>query len=110
MGRGMHQATLDLVDQARRVLEENQPATVRAVCYRLFVAGAIDSMEKKNTQKVGRALVYARENDLIPWEWIVDETRSVERTPLSGTKSISRGQSETAFAGTSGNTKAAESR
>jgi hypothetical protein len=25
--------------------------------------------------------VYARENEIIQWEWIVDETREVERTP-----------------------------
>jgi hypothetical protein len=60
---------------------EIQPATVRAVCYRLFVAGAIASMAKSETQKVSRLLTTGRENGNIPWEWIVDETREVESTP-----------------------------
>jgi len=81
MGRGIHSLKEDLIEKAYTILEEIHPASVRAVCYRLFTSGAIDSMEKKNTQKVSRALVYGRENGLIPWEWIVDETRSIERSP-----------------------------
>lgn len=78
MARGKSQKTLDLVDAAARILDEIQPATVRAVCYRLFVAGLIAGMEKKNTNRVSRALVFAREHDLIPWDHIVDETRKPE--------------------------------
>ena len=78
MGRGKAKASLDLIDAAREILEEIQPATVRAVCYRLFVAGVIDSMTKTNTNKVSRLLVDARETEVIPWEWIVDETRAPE--------------------------------
>lgn len=51
---------------------------MRAVCYRLFTMGLITSMAKNETNKVGRQLVDAREAGLIPWAWIVDETRSVE--------------------------------
>src|SRR5436309_2746313 len=51
------------------------------VCYRLFVAGLIDSMTTKNTQKVSRLLVQAREDGIIPWEWIVDDSRHTEREP-----------------------------
>jgi hypothetical protein len=47
----------------------------------LFVAGRIDSMQLANTQKVSRILCDAREGGLIPWEWIVDETRSLEAQP-----------------------------
>jgi hypothetical protein len=31
-----------------------------------------------NTGRIGRQLVFARENGLIPWSWIVDETREAE--------------------------------
>jgi hypothetical protein len=31
-------------------------------------------------QRVYRLLKQAREEGVIPWEWIVDETRSLERT------------------------------
>lgn len=75
----MARASLELIAAARDILEEVQPATVRAVCYRLFVAGLIDSMSRANTNAVGRLLVKARENGIIPWAWIVDETREVER-------------------------------
>jgi hypothetical protein len=36
-------------------------------------------MSKGSTGKVSKQLVYARENGLIPWEWIVDETRAAEK-------------------------------
>lgn len=78
-GRGKSKSTIALVDAAARILEEIQPASIRAVCYRLFVAGNIRSMSKNNTNAVSRALVAAREQGLIPWEWIVDETRDAER-------------------------------
>ena len=78
MARGKAQKTLELIDAARRILEEIQPATVRAVCYRLFVEKFIDSMARSNTNMVSRQLVYAREEGLIPWEHIVDETREPE--------------------------------
>lgn len=78
MGRGKSQKTIDLVCAARGILEEIQPASVRAVCYRLFTLGVISSMQKSETNKVSTHLTWARENKIIPWEWIVDETRSPE--------------------------------
>jgi len=78
--RGKSRASLALIDAAAEILREIQPATVRAVCYRLFVAGLIDNMDRKNTNRVGRLLVDGRESEQIPWEWIVDETREAERT------------------------------
>ena len=78
-GRGKSQASLELVAAAIRILEEIQPATVRAVCYRLFIEKLIPSMAKANTDKVSKQLVYAREHGLLPWAWVVDETREAER-------------------------------
>ena len=77
--RGKSQKSLDLITAAADILREIQPASVRAVCYRLFVAGLIPDMGKNSTGKVSKQLVYARENGDIPWHWIVDETRSAER-------------------------------
>ena len=79
--RGRAKATLDLIDTCREIIEQVQPITVRGVCYRLFVAGLIDSMAVKNTQKISRLLVQAREADVIPWEWIVDDSRRTEGEP-----------------------------
>ena len=78
-GRGKSPASLALVAAAKTILEEIQPATVRAVCYRLFVAGLIADMGKNSTGKVSKQLVWAREKGVIPWEWIVDEGRTLEQ-------------------------------
>ena len=66
------------IDHAVDWLEENQPATVRSVCYQLFVHGHIRDMSKSQTNGVSRLLVELREQGVIPWGWIVDETREVE--------------------------------
>jgi hypothetical protein len=79
--RGRSKATLKLFAVCREIIEPIQPITVRGVAYRLFVAGHIESMERPNVQMVGRILGWAREEDLIPWEWIVDESRQVEVSP-----------------------------
>jgi hypothetical protein len=52
MGRGKSRQVLELVAAAKAILEQIQPATVRAVCYRLFVAGVIGSMTKAETNRV----------------------------------------------------------
>lgn len=79
MGRGRSRASLDLIHAAGEILREIQPASVRAVCYRLFTAGLIPDMSKGSTNRVSVQLTWAREQRLIPWEWIVDETRAPER-------------------------------
>ena len=79
--RGRSKATLDLIATCSEIIEQVQPITVRGVCYRLFVAGHIDSMATKNTQKISRLLTQAREEGLISWDWIVDDSRRIERSP-----------------------------
>jgi hypothetical protein len=81
MGRGKSQRSLALIEACYRILAEIQPATVRAVCYQLFVRRLLESMAKTCTNRVSSQLVYAREAGMIPWEWIVDETREAERQP-----------------------------
>ncbi len=78
-GRGKAAKNLALIDAAFRILSEIQPASVRAVCYRLFTERLIESMEKRCTNAVGTQLTWAREQGAIPWEWIVDGTREIER-------------------------------
>ena len=60
--------------------EAAQPITGRGIGYKLFTAGLIPSMARSEMQRVYRLLKEAREQGVIPWEWIVDETRSLERT------------------------------
>jgi hypothetical protein len=78
-GRGKSQRSLDLVDAAHAILTEIQPASVRATCYKLFTLGMITSMVKSETNRVSTQLTWARETGVIPWNWIVDETRAPER-------------------------------
>lgn len=77
-GRGT-QKTTDLINAAIAILDEIQPTTIRSVCYQLFIRKLISSMAKSNTNKVGSQLVWAREQGLLSWQWIVDETREAER-------------------------------
>ena len=77
-GRGKAAKTIAMIEAAIRILAEIQPATIRAVCYRLFVDGFIPSMAKSNTNTVSRLLVEVRERGELPWEWVVDETREAE--------------------------------
>lgn len=81
MPRGKSAASLALIDAAWEILSEIQPATVRAVCYRLFVQRLIASMEKTHTNRVSAQLTWARLQGKIPWAWIVDETRTPEYAP-----------------------------
>jgi hypothetical protein len=80
-GRGMAQRSLDLIEAMRVETEAAQPITGRGVGYKLFARGLIPSMAKSEMQRVYRLLRLAREQGDIPWEWIVDENRTLERTP-----------------------------
>jgi hypothetical protein len=78
VGRGMGKASLDLIKAMHDIAEATQPITGRGVGYKLFSRGLIPSMGRGDMQRVYRLLKLAREQDIIPWEWIVDETRELE--------------------------------
>ena len=78
MGRGKSAKSVELVEAAHEILNVIQPASVRAVCYQLFIRKLIGSMAKNETNRVSAQLRDAREQGLIPWNWIVDETREAE--------------------------------
>jgi hypothetical protein len=75
----MAQRSLDLIEAMREIAEPLQPITGRGIGYQLFTRKLIDSMAKPEMQRVYRLLKEARERGIIPWSWIVDETRSIER-------------------------------
>ena len=78
-GRGKAAKSIELIVAAYAILTEIQPAKVRATCYQLFNGKLIRSMEKTVTNGVGKQLTWAREKEIIPWDWIVDDTREIER-------------------------------
>jgi hypothetical protein len=77
--RGFGKESLALIKAMYDIAEAAQPITGRGVGYKLFVAGLIPSMARKDMARVYRFLLKARERGDIPWGWIVDETRSLER-------------------------------
>jgi hypothetical protein len=78
-GRGMAQESLDLIQAMYELAKDAQPITGRGIGYKLFALMLIASMSKTEMQRVYRLLRIAREQGTIPWEWIVDETRELER-------------------------------
>lgn len=79
VGRGMARRSLDLIQVMYVKAKAAQPITGRGVGYKLFVDDLIASMATGEMAKVYRLLKEARERGIIPWGWIVDETRSIER-------------------------------
>jgi hypothetical protein len=77
-GRGKTAKSLALIEACAEILEEIQPASVRAVGYQLFVRKLIPNMSKASMARVSTQLTWAREHGHIPWAWIVDETREAE--------------------------------
>ena len=75
--RGMARKSLAMIEAMQAIAEEAQPITGRGIGYKLFTAGMILSMS--DMPSVYRLLKEARERGMIPWEWIVDETRELER-------------------------------
>jgi hypothetical protein len=72
----MSQKNLDLIEHCRSILAEIQPTTVRGVAYQLLIRGLIENMGRKCVASVSRMIVIAREKGIIPWSWIVDDTRN----------------------------------
>jgi hypothetical protein len=77
--RGRAQRSRDLIDAIYAAAEAAHPITGRGIGYKLFTASLIRSMAKSEMQRVYRLLKEAREEGIIPWDWIVDETRAIER-------------------------------
>ena len=79
-GRGRSQELVDLMAAMYAAAEAAQPITGRGIGYKLFTTDHIPSMARSEMRRVYRLLTIAREDGDIPWDWIVDETRSLERT------------------------------
>jgi len=69
-----HAKTEKLIEVAREVLEQHHPMTVRQVYYQLVSRQVIEN-NRGSYQAVSKALVAARQENIIPWEWIEDRLR-----------------------------------
>jgi hypothetical protein len=81
MGRGRAAKTNDLIDIIIEIAEATQPCSVRGIGYKLFTRKLIPSMHKDEIARVSRLTVIAREEGLLPWEWVVDSTREEQNVP-----------------------------
>jgi hypothetical protein len=70
-----------MIDVARTVLTANNPMTVRQVYYQL-VSRQVIKNNRSRYQAVSDALVYARQEGSIPWEWIEDRLRKPRPVPM----------------------------
>src|SRR5262245_56855291 len=91
----MARRSLDLIEAMYAAAEAAQPMTGRGVGCKLFTAKLIPSMATPEMQRVYRLLLLARERGIIPWGWIVDETRELERCsswddPAAFVRTVSR--------------------
>lgn len=69
-----HAKTIQLIETARAILAEYNPMTVRQVYYQLVSRQVIEN-NRSQYQAVSNALVDARKEGVIPWEWIEDRLR-----------------------------------
>jgi hypothetical protein len=79
-GRGRSAKSVALIKAMYDIAEATQPITGRGIGYKVFTRKLIPSMSRKSMRVVYRLLKEAREEGIIPWEWIVDETRGPERS------------------------------
>jgi hypothetical protein len=75
-------AITSIKDEIFDILEKDNPQTVRQVFYALTVRGVIRKEEIEYQRTVVRLLTELREANLIPFEWITDNTRLM-RKPAS---------------------------
>jgi hypothetical protein len=69
-----HAKTQNIIDQAREILDNYRPMTVRQVYYQLVSRQVIEN-NRSAYQGVSDALVAARREGVIPWDWIEDRLR-----------------------------------
>lgn len=69
-----HEKTVQIIEIAEEILSEGNPMTVRQVYYQL-VSRQVIKNNRGQYQAVSNALVRARREGIIPWEWIEDRLR-----------------------------------
>ena len=70
----LHKKTQAIIEQAWQILAAHNPMTVRQVYYQL-VSRQVIKNNRSQYQAVSNALVKARKEGMIPWNWIEDRLR-----------------------------------
>jgi hypothetical protein len=79
--RGKHAKTVRLIEETQAILSAHHPMTVRQVYYQL-VSRQVIKNNRSQYQAVSNALVGARKESDIPWEWIEDRLRRPRRVSM----------------------------
>lgn len=79
----MRDKTTKLIEAAAAVLAQHNPMTLRQVYYQLVSKHVIDN-NRGEYQRLSGALVKARKQGLIPWDWIEDRTRKPRQPNMWG--------------------------
>jgi hypothetical protein len=74
MAQGEWKATRQLIEAALKILEEENPMTIRQLFYRL-VSIVLIANTLSDYHRVSRLMTKARRDDRCPYEWIVDRSR-----------------------------------
>ncbi|MBI4911050.1 MAG: hypothetical protein HY820_46000 [Acidobacteria bacterium] len=69
-----HAKTLRIIEEAHGILNAHRPMTVRQIYYQLVSRQVIENA-RTQYQAVSNALVDARKEGTIPWDWIEDRLR-----------------------------------
>ena len=69
-----HKKTREILDVIHSILVADNPMTVRQVYYQL-VSRQVIKNDRGKYQAVSNILVWARQEGLIPWEWVEDRLR-----------------------------------
>jgi len=76
-----HAKTLRIIADAQAVLAAHSPMTLRQVFYQLVSRQVIENSEGRY-KALSKALVQARRDGAIPWEWIEDRQRQPRRVSM----------------------------
>jgi hypothetical protein len=84
----------DMRARVLEVIEEHErdgavPTSIRFVYYELIMRGAVRKDDPDGARYVSAAATDLRESGEVPWDWIVDETRSLEA--YTGSRSVHEG-------------------
>ncbi len=78
-----HAKTIRLIETARDILAEHHPMTLRQVYYQLVSRQVIEN-NRSQYHSVSKALVAARREGVIPWDWIEDRLRQPRHVSMWG--------------------------
>ena len=74
MGRGKSPETLRIIETCQKILKAHNPMTLRQVFYQLVSRQIIENTEARY-KAVSKILISARQEKIVPWEWIEDRLR-----------------------------------